>query len=296
MILLESTVLAVKVLPEVGGKVGQIHYKPARRDLLVPPQKAYRTIPAEASWLDYDTSGMDDCFPNIAAGRYPLPPQDSMMLPDLGEWTHGTWEVVSSGPQAVHMRRDGDRLPYTARKEIRFAAEDTLELLYRVENRGRLPLRYMWSAHPLLQLAESYKLVMPGERITFRTFPPDGQVHRWPLRNGADLSCNWIERGKDLKIFLSGLREGWCALLLPEYTVRFSFSLDTIPIVGVWFNNEGFPEGSEAPFRCIAVEPCTSPSDLLDDCDAAAYPVLPPRGAASWWLRMQIVTPSKSSV
>jgi len=294
MIVLESAVLAAEVLPEIGGKVGQIHWKPGGCDLLVPPLKPYRTIPTEASWLDYDTSGMDDCFPNIAAGPYPLPPHQSLVLPDLGEWTHGSWEVLDAGLRQMGMRRKGDRLPYRAWKRIRFAGEDTLEFLYRVENHGSTPLRYMWSAHPLLRVEQKYKLNLPGSSITYRTFPPDEKVHAWPLWQGIDLSCDWIERGTNLKIFLSGLEEGWCALLLPEYTVRFRFSLGALPLVGVWLNNDGFPaRGASAPFRCIGVEPCTSPSDLLDDSDAAAYPVLRPGEVASWTLQMQVVPPEE---
>lgn len=288
MILLESAELTAEVLPETGGKIGQIHWKAGGRDILVPPQRPYRTIPTEESWLDYDTSGMDDCFPNIAAGTYPLPPYEMLTLPDLGEWTHGSWEVLDSGPRAVRMRRTGDRLPYTAWKEIKFAGEDTLQFHYRVENDGPSPLRYMWSAHPLLHVEGNYRLAVPGNKLTYCTFPPDGTTHLWPLREGIDLSCKWIPQGTNLKIFLSGLEEGWCALLLPEYTVRFRFSLDTTPVVGVWFNNDGFPVGSDTPFRCVALEPCTSPSDLLEDCEIAAYPVLPPGGFATWGLEMQV--------
>ena len=71
MLRIESPKLAVDVLPEVGGKIGQIRDKLSGREFLVAPRKPLRTIPLDGDWLQYDTSGMDDCFPNIAAGPYP---------------------------------------------------------------------------------------------------------------------------------------------------------------------------------------------------------------------------------
>src|SRR5665213_3195017 len=163
LVLIESSVLVAEVLPEVGGKVGQIRYKPSRCDFLVPPQKPYRTIPVDGDWLQYDTSGMDDCFPNIASGPYPDEVWASMQLHDLGEWTHGRWELAQAQQNEVVMTRSGVVLPYFARKMVRFADESTLEFSYRVENRGKFPIRYMWSAHPLISVQGLYELKLPSD-------------------------------------------------------------------------------------------------------------------------------------
>jgi hypothetical protein len=234
---------------------------------------------------------MDDCFPNVAAGYYPGEGYANVLLPDLGEWTHGSWDVLTADPTAITMERRGDRLAYLAQKTLRVVDETTLMFSYRVENHGSFPIRYLWSAHPLIAVPNNYRLIVPGDEITFSTFPADGQSYRWPRRGETDLACEWIPGRTSLKVFLSGLQDGWCELQMPEYTIRLTFSLATTPVLGIWFNNYGFPSRSANPFRCIAVEPCTSPSDLLDDCDAAAYPVLSAGGAASWVLRMQIAPP-----
>ena len=110
MIRLQSSALQVDVLPEVGGKIGQIRYTPSGYDLLIPPQRPYLTIPTDGDWLKHDTSGMDDCFPNVAAGAYPEPPWTSAKLPDLGEWTHSEWSVRHFEPTRVAM---GEGRTYT---------------------------------------------------------------------------------------------------------------------------------------------------------------------------------------
>ena len=68
---LESPKLSIEILPEVGGKISQIALKPEGKQLLIPSQRPYVTIPPSGSWMDYDMSGIDDCFPTIASGVYP---------------------------------------------------------------------------------------------------------------------------------------------------------------------------------------------------------------------------------
>ena len=288
MLRIESSALLVDVLPEVGGKVGQIRHKISGCDLLTPPQRPYRTIPIDGDWMEHDTSGMDDCFPSVAAGQYPEPPWTETRLPDLGEWTHGAWRVTKTRAREIVMELAGNALPWFAVKTVRLVEEQTLEFCYRVENRGLVAMRYLWSAHPLISVQGEYDLQLPPGDLNFRVFPGKEGAQAWPAFKDKSLSNEWIPHGTTLKVFLTGLTEGWCTLRLPACTLRFTFDLRTLPILGIWFNNFGFPSGSAHPFRCIAIEPCTSPSDLLDELDAAAYPRIAPGGVAQWSMRLSI--------
>jgi hypothetical protein len=288
LIQIESPALAVDILPEVGGKVSQIRDKLGGHTFLVPPQRPYRTIPTDGDWLLHDTSGMDDCFPNVAAGAYPEQPWAGASLPDLGEWTHGIWQIVHAETREIILEKMGKALPYLAVKTIRFVDDHSLEFSYRVENHG-LPIRYLWSAHPLISVQSEYELILPPGNLTFTTFPADGTTYEWPTFKGKCLSREWISHGKTLKIFITGLSEGWCELRLPTHTLRFVFDLSAVPVVGVWLNNFGFPPAGERAFRCIAIEPCTSPSDLLDNLDPGAYPRIAAGETASWSLQLHIL-------
>jgi hypothetical protein len=255
---------------------------------LVPPQQPYRTIAPEGDWLQHDTSGMDDCFPNVAAGMYPDAPWSSLRLPDLGEWTHGVWEVIQIDTREITMERMGTTLPYYAAKTVRFIEEQTLEFSYRVSNHGKFPMRFLWSAHPLISVQGEYEVILPPGESRLRTFPSDGEMYAWPVWKGTDLSRDWIHAGKTLKVFVSGLSEGWCALRQPTHTLRFTFDMDKLPALGIWFNNFGFPVGSEKRFRCIALEPCTSPSDRLDELDPNAYSTIPAGDSVHWSMQLKI--------
>ncbi len=287
MIQIQSSALLVTVLPEVGAKIGQIHDRHTKQDLLIAPRRPYRTIPIDGDWLQHDTSGMDDCFPNVAQGFYPQAPWSATHLPDLGEWTHGVWDVAEADATKVVLQRTGNALPYFATKTVRFLDERSIEFSYIVENRGAGPIRYLWSAHPLISVAGAFRLELPPGDLAFRTFPSDRQVRPWPVYQGTDLSRQWIPRGDTLKVFVTGFSGGWCALHLPSHSLRFTFDIQSVPVLGLWFNHYGFPAGEET-FQCIAVEPCTSPSDLLDELDPSAYPILLPGESAQWSLRLNI--------
>lgn len=286
---IESSTLVVEILPHVGGKVAQIRSKLSGAEYLVPPQRPYKTIATNGDWLQHDTSGMDDCFPNVAAGMYPHAPWAEVSLPDLGEWTHGAWEVTGLGGREVTLQRSATTLPYVTVKTVRFADEDTLEFSYRVSNYGASPLTYLWSAHPLIAVKGSYEILLPAGGGSMVTFPFDGESRAWPMKDGIDLSREWLPEGKTLKVFVSDLGGGWCTLRQPSHSLHFAFNLEELPTLGIWFNNYGFPAGGER-FRCIAIEPCTSATDLLQRPAGNLYPQIPAGGSVHWTMRLSILT------
>lgn len=286
-LVLRSSVLEVTLLPEIGGKIRQIVDRRTGDALLVPSSKPYRQIPVGDLWTDFDTSGMDDCFPNIEPGVYPFPDGKSQRLFQMGEWVYGGWEVERANSKVVVLGRGGISFNYHARKTYRMIDSDTLEIRYAVENLSDRPFRYLWSAHPLFAVRGQFRLRLPSGQKFFRVFPGKGEVYQWPTYVSTNLSSEWLPRGKTLKIFLRGLSKGECHLDLAERSICVTFDLATTPILGLWFNNFGFP-GSENPFQCIAIEPCTSPSDLLGELEASAYPVVEQGHTNQWWFRIKV--------
>ena len=282
--ILRSTALEVTVLPEIGGKIARIRRMPNGQDVLIPPQRALQSLPETAArWVNYDTSGMDDCFPNVDEGEHP---DFGVRLPQLGEWVYGGWAVAESSPEIVVLERMGRLLPYAAVKRVSFAAPDALRLEYTVRNTGERAFSYLWSAHPLLAVGEEFEISLPGMELEYVTYPRTGGPCHWPYRGAVNFTREWIPRGQTLKLFVTGIAEGWCELHQPQSSIRFTFDPAATPVLGVWFNNFGFPTGS--PFRCIAVEPCTSASDTLHELPANSRRMLAPGESAQWWLTMEI--------
>jgi len=277
MIVLRHDGLEVTVLPEVGGKIAQIRHSESGRNLLVSPSRPHRTISSGGDWTTHDLSGMDDCFPTIAS----VPP-----FPALGEWVTGQWNVASFDDCQCRLDREGELLNYRASKRIELEEGCSLRIEYSVTNRGSDPFPYIWAAHPLFEAGPQFEIGLPAGDIRFRLYPGDGRLRRWPDFGGIGLSKHWLENVTTLKTFLAGLSEGWCELRLPTHTVRLEFDLDTHPFLGVWFNNFGFPSAGTSPFRCIALEPCTSPSDALGALDAGQPPSIAPGQTVNWSIRL----------
>ena len=274
------------MLPGIGGKVRQIVDRKTGNPLLVSSTKPYQQIPPGSLWTDFDTSGMDDCFPNIEPGSYPFPHLKGEQLFQMGEWVYGAWDVAWADNETVVLERKGIRFDYLARKTFRLLEPDILEIQYEVQNLMELPFRHLWSAHPLFAVKDEFELQLPNDEIDFKVFPGSGESRPWPTYNSTDLSHQWIPHGRTLKTFLIGLKDGQCRLKLPDKTISISFDLKTTSILGVWFNNFGFPKAGN-PFRCIAIEPCTTASDSLEQLEANAYPLLEPHKSSRWWLKIQ---------
>ena len=286
---LRSDVLEVTVLPEIGGKIARITHLATATDLLVPTHRPLKTLLPGSKWVDGDTSGMDDCFPNIDEGVHP---ETGGALPQMGEWVYQGWQVHQVDSSSVALELDGVALPYRARKAVRLSAPDTVLFEYSVRNTGDTAFSYMWSAHPLIRVEDEFEIAVPPTTLTYVTFPDDGLVREWPLFGSVDLSRDWIPTRSTLKLFLRGLDEGWCELRMPGYSLRFDFDPDLTPVVGLWFNNFGFPAAGPR-FRCIAVEPCTAATDMLHLVGDSTRSVLKPREEAAWWMSLRITPQSK---
>src|SRR3954470_15956569 len=132
---LRSRSLEVEVLLDVGAKIAQIRDLRDGRLWLVRPQSPYRTLQKGTDWTDYDTSGMDDCFPNVEVCTYPFPPWKGESLPQLGEWVYGSWDVVSDSAREVTLTRSGNKLPDRATKVVGIV-DNAVSVAYRLENPG----------------------------------------------------------------------------------------------------------------------------------------------------------------
>src|SRR5512146_957754 len=179
-LVLRSSRLEVALLPEIGGKVRQIVDRKTGAPLLVSPTKAFKHIPPGSLWTDYDTSGMDDCFPNIEPGLYPFPGLKGQQLFQMGEWVYGAWNVSQTGDESIVLERKGIRFNYLARKTYRLVDSDTLEIQYEVRNLADSPFRYLWSAHPLFAVEDEFELQLPNDGIHFKVFPGPGEYRPWP--------------------------------------------------------------------------------------------------------------------
>jgi galactose mutarotase-like enzyme len=297
---LETDWVRLVVLPQISGKIVSLVDKASGEELLWRnPDRGYRQPVYGDAFADYDTSGWEDCLPNIAAGRYPEWPWEDAELPDHGEvWTL-PWQTRVDG-DALELSVHGVRLPYHFEKRISLAG-NRVRLDHRLINPTAFPIRYIWATHPLFDVRPGMQIVLP-EGVSVRIDSSKQgrlgsylQELSWP----ATLSSSGDRVQLDLigdpdqaladKLFTSPVSEGWCGLYDPERrrAIGMTFDPEQLPYIGVWINQGGFPPGGPPSFN-LGLEPCSGFPDALDVAVKRGFaPTVEPGETNEWWIELQ---------
>ena len=166
------------------------------------PRDPYRRAAYGASFADYDTSGFDECCPTIAECIYPEPGFAGRKMPDHGDLWSASWDYWA-GDGELFFETQGKSLHYRFQKSARLE-DNAIMLAYEIENTGSEEFAFLGSAHPLLAVEASCRIVLPEE--------VSGLFVEWPrgerLVKFGD-SCGWpIAACKDgERVDLSALRD-----------------------------------------------------------------------------------------
>ncbi|NLE57895.1 MAG: DUF5107 domain-containing protein [Planctomycetes bacterium] len=222
---LESDVLRIDLLPELGGKIYHWVHKPTDRDFLwqhprIPP----KVMPAGTNYDDNFSGGWDELFPNGLAGQH-----DHEVYPDHGEyWTQPfDWEVRQSRAElTLHLRAEGCVTPTRMERWITLVASSpVVHMRYRLTHLGRQGFDYVWSIHPALAVGPQSELIIPAGKGVIG-YPGLGRLadevleFNWPQvpgRDGKLFDMSRIPAGVDVPqfemVYLTQLYEGWWAHL-----------------------------------------------------------------------------------
>lgn len=220
--LLENSLLRLVILPEAGGKIWQINYKPHDVDLLWNhPSVAPRTHKLHTRYDDVWCGGMDEIFPNDEASLI-----GGESYPDHGELWAGDWraepfqELDTAG---IRLRFVTPISSFTVEKTIRLRAESSVvECNYRLINCTQQSFPFLWKLHPAFAVSPAHRLDFPQMNVIREPdFPgtlgdaPLG--FRWPhvQTGGQTLDLRRIPPASSRAVhFLYGtdLAAGWCAI------------------------------------------------------------------------------------
>lgn len=306
MVSVDTGVLALALMPELGGKISSLRdLRSGREWLWRHPRMAYKRVAHGGSYMaEADTGGWDECFPTVAPCGYPSAPWAETRLPDHGElWSQSAALDVTEVAGMVQLRTRwlGIALPYTFERAITLMARSPiLRCAYAVTNNADVSLQFIWSAHPLLAIEPGMRLQLPPARFNrWTTIPPDllaqdsGLSYPPALRPGTrniDLATlPDPSAGIALKLWSDPLDEGWATLHAPDGELRLRWDTALLPQVALWMNLGAWAGDGGAPYFNLGLEPCIGAQDSLAvAARRSRCATLPPHGSRTWWIEVEL--------
>lgn len=299
-VVIEDECVRLALLPTLGAKIISVQDKKTGREWLWRHRnRPFRQPIYGSKFENWDISGFDECLPGIAAEPYPTFPWQGITIPDHGELWTIRWHHVHGEGSTLTLRAHGVHFPYELHKEIRLLGQGRVGFSYTLKNHSEHPFPYIWAAHPLFQVTQSTRILLPADRVTVDSalgsqLKPTTD-YAWPLADimdgtRRDLSHLNPSLGEAYKLYATHPSAGWAALhdsVTGEF-IAFGFSLADLPYCGVWINQRGWPVAGEPCFN-VALEPCSGcPDSLADAVGHGTHQILAGFGTAAWRLVMVI--------
>jgi hypothetical protein len=283
-VVLENSQLAVTLLPEKGGEIYEIVYKPLNFDILwKAPWGLSRPNPvlatsgdSEAAWMDAYGGGWQGIFPNGGDSCV----YQGAALGFHGEASTANWDYhCRQSPTSVRIEMEVDlvRSPFKLRKEVSIESGSlAVQIHESVVNQAEKAYYAMWGHHPafatklidgahLETAARRYESHIPEISATGRLSP--GSVQDWPQmidKEGCKVDLSRLPTGQ-LRIsemgYLSDFERG--QYTLSNETIGLSVTLcwdaNIFPYLWYWLEWGG---SSQYPWygrcRVAAFEPFSS--------------------------------------
>ena len=305
LLTLESEALRVRLWPRMGGKIVSIvvrgHGKLAGnldRELLHPAIHPYNEATRSSGFQDSDAGGWDECLPSVAGCHW-----KGVDIPDHGDVWRTPWTAVIRN-DALLAHTQAFSLPLRFSRRIALDGP-TMHLNYAVTNTGTSAADFLWSAHPLFQVQEGDRIVLPDDTDTvhvegstvsalLRNEPwcPWPHVH---LAHGGHLDLSTVgpqDGHTSHKLFAGPLATGWCGLYRTQLQLGIVMRFDPThtPFAGLWISQGAWPPGEiGAKQYTVALEPTTAPCDALDRAAGHGHAQhLLPQAEFAWPLQFEV--------
>jgi hypothetical protein len=304
LLTLESEALRIQMWPRMGGKIVSIVVRShgplevsKEGELLHPPIHTYNTATDTSGFEFSDAGGWDECLPSVAACSF-----QGVEVSDHGDVWRRPWHASLRDKTLL---AEVNTLTAPLRFSRRISLDgSTMHLRYSVTNAGSHGADFLWSAHPLFQVEEGDRILLPESVDEVRV---ESSSVKHLARAG---SCSWpvaeVEDSRHLdlstvgprdgitfhKLFAGPLTTGWCGLYRAQLKLGIVMRFDPgqTPFAGLWICQGAWPPGSTNGTQyTVALEPTTSPCDALDRAATLGFSQhLSPQAEMSWPLQLEV--------
>ncbi len=271
-VVLENRTLRVVVLPELGGRIWSVIYKPLDREVVwqnprIAPQKA----PFGSAFDNIWCGGWEEMFPSAAPATI-----NGEVFPDHGEIWSLAWTPKierDADSVALHLSCRPPISGMGVKKILTLRGDEpSFELNYRIENLGQEEFPFLFALHPAMAVSEGDRIDFP--EMVFEIDPSyPGTLadlespFKWPVAHGkigeTDLSAVKPPSSKAVYfLYGHGHKEGWCAVTDPvrRFSAGFTFSPEVFRSCWVFASYGGW-----RGYHMALMEPCTSYPQQLED-------------------------------
>lgn len=260
--------IAMRIFPELGGRVASLFDRRAGREWLWAPPTGHRFFRNRAgdTFAASTHVGLDECIPTVAPCHW-----QGRELPDHGEIWALPWAVdaVELDHGIVSMTVDLPITPFRFGRRIQLEA-DRVRFDYVLHNFGTESEDYLWAMHPLFALQTGDTLELPPDVASLRLecaqggpVAVRGSVWRWPEPfSGVRLDRMELPDNESgyLKAFAQP-RDGKVRLrsATPGSSLMIRWDVAANPCLGLWLTRGGY-----RGWHHLAIEPSSGAHDQLD--------------------------------
>ncbi|MHB9037258.1 MAG: aldose epimerase family protein [Armatimonadota bacterium] len=296
-IVFESESIRIIIEPKNSGRIRSLTSKKSGINYLyVDSRKEWRG----PGYSDYDISGYTECFPSVGPCTYPDGDRQGMEMGDHGWLWQSGWEAKIEGDR-VMMSKDVPQFDCRFERSCCLDGRNSLRLEYVLKNHGDKPLKFIYSAHPLLYARPDTRLELPKEMekayIAINRNVPglvDNSWASWPPSDETTLNGDLDPaRCSMVKMFSPKLSSGKAAIRHGDVDESLEFEFDTgaLPYLGVLYS-QGFDFQPDGHFRnelFLGLEPTTGIGDDLPTCDLTnTVQILMPGQELRFWITLSL--------
>lgn len=244
--------------PADGARIGSLKYEEI--ELLTTEPRTF-TAP-KSDFGVYETRpvyGYDDCFPSVNVCGFP---KMEWKVPDHGEICWLPWEVREKTDSLIFEVKS-QNLAVRFKRRIKFR-KNQLIWAFSVENQGNEVIPFQHVMHPLMPLRNISDIHLPNfERVfdeiqqKYRHFHNPDSIRKYLLSQPAKTTHMFflqnIKNGRMSWDYQNGLE------------VEAIFSKNLFPTIGIWWNNNGYPDELGCRRNECALEPIPGDNSTLSD-------------------------------
>jgi hypothetical protein len=248
----------VEFSPEDGARLDRISFN--NYDLLtVEPESFHKP---DSDYGKYETRpvyGYDDCFPSVEKSYFP---GREWEIPDHGELCWLNWKFTRSLDKLSFSTRS-KVLPVEFKREMIFT-ESGITWKFEVLNESSEKIPFQHVMHPLMKLTEISSIQFPGFQSVYNK-TTDESIN---LKNPGELQEYLLKQpsGTANMLFLRNTKKGKMSWVYKNgLLLKIEFPKKYFPSIGIWWNNNGYPNEDGIKRDECAFEPIPGNTSKLSE-------------------------------